>query len=225
MDHDSPVRLHGVTGSATVPTNPGRYADRRRSVGGFTRPAHRAGCAGRRPGDTRSGGLLGKRIFIDFRHDRISITFSRNEKSPRGFVDVPFHAIRGTLVVVDAMVGDVRTKAIIDTGGQATIANLALRNALVRTRSMFGGKRDQIIGATKDIQEGELIAMPPIEFGTIHIYDSGVTFGDMYIFKQWNLLKQPAILIGMDALGLLDTLVIDYRRHELQMRMPRTGDG
>jgi len=25
----------------------------------------------------------------------------------------------------------------------------------------------------------------------------------------------------MDALGLLDTLVIDYRRHELQMRMLR----
>jgi hypothetical protein len=29
----------------------------------------------------------------------------------------------------------------------------------------------------------------------------------------------------MDALGLLDTLVIDYRRHELQMRMPRAGTG
>jgi len=52
-----------------------------------------------------------------------------------------------------------------------------------------------------------------------------VTFGDMYIFKQWNLLREPAILIGMDALGLLDTLVIDYRRHELQMRMPKAGTG
>jgi hypothetical protein len=27
-------------------------------------------------------------------------------------------------------------------------------------------------------------------------------------------------LIGMDSLGLLDTLIIDYRRHELQLRMP-----
>jgi hypothetical protein len=27
------------------------------------------------------------------------------------------------------------------------------------------------------------------------------------------------ILIGMDVLGLFDTLVIDYRRHELQVRM------
>ena len=32
-------------------------------------------------------------------------------------------------------------------------------------------------------------------------------------------LIEPAMLIGMDALGLLDTLIIDYRRHELQIRM------
>jgi hypothetical protein len=38
-------------------------------------------------------------------------------------------------------------------------------------------------------------------------------------------LREPAILIGMDALGLLDTLVIDYRRHELQMRMLKAGAG
>jgi hypothetical protein len=30
-------------------------------------------------------------------------------------------------------------------------------------------------------------------------------------------------MIGMDALGTLDTLIIDYRRHELQMRMSKIG--
>jgi hypothetical protein len=49
--------------------------------------------------------------------------------------------------------------------------------------------------------------------------DPGVTFADLYIFRQWNLTREPAILIGMDALGVLDTLIIDYRRHELHMRV------
>jgi hypothetical protein len=138
---------------------------------------------------------------------------------------VPFHSIHGRLVVVNALIGDVRTQAIIDTGGQTTIANLALRAALNRRSTLFRGKPDQIIGATKDVQNGEIIPMPAIEFGSIQIRDSGVTFADMYIFKQWKLLNEPAILIGMDALGLLDTLVIDYRRRELQMRMPRAGAG
>ncbi len=45
----------------------------------------------------------------------------------------------------------------------------------------------------------------------------------MDIFKRWRLTSEPAIMIGMDALGTLDTLIIDYRRHELQLRMPKNG--
>ena len=32
---------------------------------------------------------------------------------------------------------------------------------------------------------------------------------------------EPALLIGMDVLGLLDTLIIDYRRKELQVKLRR----
>jgi hypothetical protein len=34
------------------------------------------------------------------------------------------------------------------------------------------------------------------------------------------MIDEPAVLIGMDVLGLLDTLIIDYQRHELQLRLP-----
>jgi hypothetical protein len=220
-----PVVLRGVTGFATVPTirvdtlTVGDLA-----VDSPTLPIVPDALGGAQ-GILGGEGLIGKRVFIDFRHDKIVITYSRNERSTRDFVDVPFHSIRDTLVVVSAVIGDVRVKAIIDTGGQTTIANLALRDALSRRTMRYGGKADQIIGATKDVQDGEVIPMPAIEFGSIQILDSGVTFADAYIFKQWKLLHEPAILIGMDALGLLDTLVIDYRRHELQMRMPGSGTG
>jgi hypothetical protein len=225
MNQSPPVLLHGVTGFATVPTirvdtlTVGDLA-----VDSPILPIVPDALGGAQ-GILGSEGLAGKRIFIDFRHDKIVITYSRNEKSSRDFVDVPFHSIRNTLVVVNAVIDDVRVKAIIDTGGQTTIANLALRSALSRRSTLFHGKPDQIIGATKDVQNGEVLPMPAIEFGKIQIRDSGVTFADVYIFKQWKLLNEPAILIGMDALGLLDTLVIDYRRHELQMRMPRSGAG
>jgi hypothetical protein len=224
-DQSPPVILRGVTGFATVPTI---HVDTL-TVGDLAVDSPILpivpDALGGAQGILGAEGLAGKRIFIDFRHDKIMITYSRNERSPRDFVDVPFHAIRETLVVVNAVIGDVPTKAIIDTGGQTTIANLALRAALNRRSVQFKGQPDQIIGATKDIEDGEILPMPAIEIGTIQIRDSGVTFADVYIFKQWKLLNEPAILIGMDALGLLDTLVIDYRRHELQMRMPRVGAG
>jgi Aspartyl protease len=222
-DQSPPVILRGVTGFATVPTI---HVDTL-TVGDLSVDSPMLpivpDALGGAQGILGAEGLQGKRIFIDFHHDKISITFSRNEKSPRDFVDVPFHAIRNTLVVVDVLIGDVHTKAIIDTGGQTTIANLALRNALEKTQNFFRGRPDQIMGATKEIQNGEIYSMPGIHLGRIEINDSNVTFADAYIFRQWKLANQPAILIGMDALGLLDTLVIDYRRHELQMRMQKPG--
>jgi hypothetical protein len=224
-DQSPPVVLRGVTGFATVPTiRVDTLTVGDMSVDSPVLPIVPDALGGAQ-GILGGEGLVGKRIFIDFRHDKINITFSRNERSGRDFVNVPFHSLRETLVVVSALVDDVPVKAIIDTGGQTTIANLALRDALSRHNSRRRGQPDQIIGATKDVQDGEFAAMPAIEFGSVKILDSGVTFADIYIFKQWKLLHEPAILIGMDALGLLDVLVIDYRRHELQMRMARGGAG
>ncbi len=131
-DRSPPVILRGVTGFATVPT----IRVDTLSIGDVA--VDQAilpivpDALGGAEGVLGSEGLLGKRIFIDFRHDRINIAYSKNERSGPGFISVPFHSMRGTLVVVDGFVGQVRCKAIIDTGGQATIANNALKEALAR---------------------------------------------------------------------------------------------
>jgi predicted aspartyl protease len=222
-DRSPPVMLRGVTGSATVPTiRVDSLSIGDLSVDQSILPIVPDALGGAE-GILGSEGLVGKRVFIDFRNDKIVISYSRNERAGPGFVNVPFHSLRGSLVVVDANVGQVRVKAIIDTGGQATIANLALKDALARASGFPRGTVDSIEGATKDIQKGELRETPAIQLGAIQIHDTGVTFGDLFIFKQWKLLNEPAILIGMDSLGLLDTLIIDYRRHELQMRMLNAG--
>jgi Aspartyl protease len=222
-DQSPPVIMRGVTGYATVPT----VRVDTLSVGDLavdqTILPIVPDALGGAEGILGSEGLTGKRIFIDFRHDKIVITYSKNERAGAGFVNVPFHSLRGSLVVVDASIGQVRAKAIIDTGGQVTIANMALKDALAHVSGFPRGKLDSIIGATKQIEQGELRETPAIRLGGIQIHDSGVTFGDLYIFRQWKLLNEPAILIGMDSLGLLDTMIIDYRRHELQLRMLNAG--
>src|SRR5579883_3114517 len=96
--------------------------------------------------------LANKRIFIDFRHDQIRITYSHGERAGRGFSEIPFHSMKGQLIVVDAVVGRVHAKGIIDTGGQTTIGNLALRRALASS-TIFGfhSRPDTVQGATLDI--------------------------------------------------------------------------
>lgn len=222
-DKSPPVILRGVTGYATVPT----IRVDTLSVGDVAVDSPILpivpDAMGGAEGVLGSEGLANKRIFIDFRHDEITIAYSRGEKTGRDFTRIPFHSIHGQLIVVEAMVGDVRTKAIIDTGGQTTVANLALRDALARHNAGGRGRPDQIVGATMEVEAGEIIATPAIGLGPIKLVDPGVTFADLYIFRQWKLTREPAIMIGMDALGVLDTLIIDYRQHELQMRLHKNG--
>jgi Aspartyl protease len=162
-------------------------------------------------------------VFIDFRHDLITIARSHGQPPGRGFMTVPFTLEHGRLLVAKVRIGAVEAKAIIDTGAQSTVANLALKEALRHWRPHSKGTPNTIEGVTADLQEGEDRVTPPIAFGPIEIRTQRMLFADARIFEYWKLTHEPALLIGMDALGLLDTLVIDYRRRELHLLMRRVG--
>jgi gag-polyprotein putative aspartyl protease/Aspartyl protease len=162
-------------------------------------------------------GLQNKRIYADFTHDRLEITLSRGERARADFTTVPLRVVNG-LLVADITVGNVPTKAIIDTGAQGTIGNIALREALMRAAPKNAARQD-IIGVTLDVQSGDYIAAPDMNFGShLTVKGSHITFGDMYLFQHWKLTDKPALTIGMDLLGSFDVLVIDYNRKELQVR-------
>ena len=218
LDQTRPMMLHGVTGSVLVPTiRVQTLTVGEMNLDGPVLPIVPDALGGAE-GILGTAGLLDKRIFIDFRHDRITITLSRGEQAGFGFQTVPFRFLRGHLIVFDVTIDGVRAKAILDTGGQVTVANLALRDALERHRLHRKTSPSQIMGATRDVQDGENITTPAIEFGAIRIQPTTLTYVDAHIFSVWKLTSEPALLIGMDALGLLDTLIIDFGRRDLQLR-------
>jgi hypothetical protein len=219
LSTDHQIMLRGVTGSRQVPTIPIKNL----LVGDLELQSRRlpivTDALGGAEGVLGTEGLMDKRILIDFGKDRIKISKSHYERALPDFATVPFQIVGGLLMVVNARIGNVPVKAIIDTGGQATLGNPALREALLRHYRERQVKPDEITGATLDVQRGDRMSAPPISLGFLTLRDVMVTFGDMYIFQHWHMTGEPTILIGMDLLGLVDTLVIDYRLHELQVRL------
>jgi hypothetical protein len=59
---------------------------------------------------------------------------------------------------------------------------------------------------------------PSIRLGDTEILNLRITFGDLHVFRVWNLESEPALLIGMDLLGTVERLVIDYRRREIRVQ-------
>jgi len=215
-DPTQAVLLRGVTGIVAVPT----IRVDSFSVGDvIVTPAVLpilADALGGADGILGTEGFGDKRVYIDFRHDLITVTHSPATRPRPGFISVPLERSGAGLLIVSAHVGGVRVHAIIDTGGQSTIGNEAMRQALVRRRAH--GTHSEVIDVTNATQDGESFPSPTIELGSLEIQGTRITYGDMHIFEHWHLIKEPALLIGMDAIGLLDVFIIDYRRHELQLR-------
>ena len=215
-DMAQPVLLRGVTGAVAVATiRVDSFSVGDVIVTPATLPIM-VNALGGADGVLGTDGFADKRVYIDFRHDLITVTHSPATRARSDFITVPLERSSTGLLMVSADVGGVRVHAIIDTGAQATIGNEAMRQALVRRRAH--GAHSEVTDVTNTTQDGESFASPPIELGSLQIRGAQITYGDMHIFEHWHLIKEPALLIGMDAIGLLDVFIIDYRRHELQLR-------
>ncbi len=224
LDSGSTVMLRGATGSVAVPMVPVETLE----IGDLLFEPQRLpvvpDALGGAEGVLGSDGLENRRIHIDFRRDSITIMRSRNQRASGGYMTIPVKFLRGRLLVVEATLGGVPVKAVIDTGGQATLGNEALRAALDerRRRGNLAVKPEVVTGATLDVQPGNRAETPPLALGDVVIRNPAMTFADFAIFAHWKMIDEPAMLIGMDVLGLLDTLIIDYRRKELQVKLRRS---
>ena len=210
------MRVHGVTGSTDVST----IAVQQLEVGDLLMEATTLPIVpdvfGGADGVLGNEALGDKRIYIDFRRDRIEIRRSRSERPGVGMSRIPLKLTRGKLLAFRTRIGSVPTTAVIDTGAQRTIGNQSLRDALNRRQRNW--EQEEIIGVTLDVEKGDNIPTPPIAFGKATLRGVRVTFTDTSIFQHWGLNDEPALLLGMDVLGLLDVLVIDYKTQELHVR-------
>jgi predicted aspartyl protease len=211
------ILVRGVTGSALVPSI---HVDRMEVGELLMEPATIpivADVFGGAEGVLGHEGLPDKRIFADFGRDRLVISRSHRERASPGFTVVPLKLTRDGLLIAEVEIGWVRAHAIIDTGAQETVGNLALRNALMKRRPA-NAKEEEIIGVTLDLQRGDTVTAPPIFFGTLQMRQVRVTFADAFLFEHLKMLREPTLLLGMNVLGSFDVLIIDYKMRELQIR-------
>jgi len=218
---EQPKLVHGVTGTALVPT----VLIDKLQAGSLVMdkaymPVVQSSINLQAHGILGVAGLQEARVFVDFRRDSVTISRSR---VPRGELSSYFviDAVRveGGLLAVNAVIRGVRAKAIIDTGAEVSLGNIALRDAIrARNRRRSDAKLTDVFGATDQVTQGEVEAASNIEIGDITVNHVSVTYGDFHIFEAWKLQDRPAMLIGMDVLGVADALVIDFRSRQILVR-------
>jgi hypothetical protein len=200
------IVVRGVTGSAVVPA---LRVDRMEVGAVLIEPSTLpivADVFGGAEGVLGREGMPDKRIYADFTKDQLTISRSHREHAPPGFSVVPLKRI-----------GSIKAHAVIDTGGQQSVGNLALLEALKKYPPKNSVMED-IIGVTLEVQPGNTVSTPPMDIGSLKLRGVRITFADMYLFDHLNLTHEPMVFLGMDLLGSFDVLVIDYRMREMQIR-------
>lgn len=224
---EATIVLDGITGSAHVPyvaVDQLQAGDL--TLQGTALPVVWAPVMAGADGILGAAGLADKSLLIDFQRNRVAIA-SRVDSSARTQV-TKIHALRvaNGLLIMEARVGGVRTEAVLDTGSERTLGNLALRNALkLRNRSGRGfvAKLTSVYGATTEVETGEIQRAPAISIDALHITDVALVFGDFHIFKVWEMQDRPALILGMDILGTVTSLNVDFRNRDVYVGSPQTG--
>jgi predicted aspartyl protease len=173
-------------------------------------------------------GLRGRRLRMDFEHRCIEISPSQPTRRRHGWTLVPGELRFGHLVVVEGRIGDETIAVMIDTGSDSTLANVALRNRLrahVRIDEESTANARAYTAGTPIVLDNAVI-VPRFSLGDVEVRNITAYVGDFHIFRLWDLIDQPALLIGMDVLSQTRALIIDYQEADVFFRLhsvARTG--
>jgi hypothetical protein len=210
---EAQIEVNGITGTAQVPAvaianlRAGDFA-----IDGASFPVLWAPIMAGADGILGAAGLTRQRLSVDFEHNKVALSDAGGNATPLGFTRVRAQRLSGGLVAVPAHVGRVSVIAVIDTGSERTLGNIALRDALnLIPRPGVPILTTNVYGATNDVVPGETQVAPTISIEQLRIRDVTLTYGDFHIFEVWQMRDTPALIIGMDILGTVGGMTIDFK--------------
>jgi predicted aspartyl protease len=216
------VRLQGMAGSAMVGTVVvDRLALGKSEVGPIRAPA----LAER---DLGAQGLIGidalaeQRLLLDF--DARTITVQDGRIAPvneSGEIVVTARLRRGQLIITQASIDEQRMSAVIDTGSEVTLGNMALRRRLFGTGERRGAKPITLVSVTGQTLQAEAFVIDRVRIGGIYLDNVVVAFADAAPFKLFGLDQKPALFLGSDLLKSFRRLSLDFRNRKVRFWLRR----
>jgi len=217
------VRLHSISEVANVETVviPALNVSKR-TVRDINAPALRQDNLG-------ADGMLGvdslqsQRVLFDFKKQTMSIAPARRSDyvtRNRDEIVVEARSRFGRLILADAAIDGERLWVIVDTGSQVTLGNEALRRKLFRKKKLGAALPIELTSVTGGKLTVDYARVRNLTIGGIAIADLHIAFADLQPFRKLDLIDRPAMLLGMDVLGLFDLIAVDFANRKVMFDVP-----
>jgi hypothetical protein len=179
-----------------------------------------------READVGGAGMIGidalrrQRLMLDFEKKLIKIEdAARPAKYEAGEIVVVAQLRRGQLILTQVRIGTLSLEAVVDTGSQITIGNLALRDKLLRRHAKF--EKLTMIGVTGKSVELQVARVPELRLGPVTLTDVPMAFADVPPFGVFGLADRPALLLGTDLLETFRRVSLDFRSRKVRFQLRR----
>jgi hypothetical protein len=163
--------------------------------------------------------LVQQRLLLDFEQRLIKVEdASIPIRTYPGEIVIVARRQRGQLILTHVRAAGVPLDAVIDTGTEITIGNLALRDLLIR------GNRDKfievpVIGVTGVTAKLQVARIGELQLGPVTISDVPMAFADVPPFKLFGLSEQPALLLGTDVLETFRRISLDFKARKVRFQL------
>jgi predicted aspartyl protease len=161
--------------------------------------------------------LAGQRLMLDFIHHTITVQDARIQvaSSPDEIV-VTARRRKGQLILTQGMIEGDQVYAVIDTGTEVTVGNMALRDRIFRGRRMPTPVPIKLISVTGQSVSADLYVVPEMHLGGLTFRQVQIAFADVPPFAFFGLMKDPAMLLGSDLLENFSRISLDFRRRRVR---------
>jgi hypothetical protein len=179
-----------------------------------------------READIGGAGMIGidalkrQRLMLDFEQRLIKVEdASKPPKSLPGEIVVVAHLHRGQLILTAVKVGGLSLDAVVDTGSEVTIGNIALRDKLIRRHHKL--EKVTAIGVTGKSLELQIGIIPELRLGSVTLTNVPMAFADVPPFEVFGLSGRPALLLGTDLLETFRRVSLDFRARKVRFQLRR----
>jgi hypothetical protein len=168
--------------------------------------------------------LVRQRLMLDF--DARIIKVEDAAKPPPRYPDeivITAKRQRGQLILTEVRAGGLRLNAIIDTGSEISIGNLALRDKLLkssRNRKVWTVAATGVTGKTIDLQLGTI---KELKLGSVTLGNVPLAFADVPPFTVFGVNDEPALLLGTDLLETFRRVSLDFHSRKVRFQLRRCG--
>ena len=163
--------------------------------------------------------LVKQRLMMDFEKRVITVDETSERAPMRGDVIVVTGRMqRGQLILTEVEAQGKRVDAVIDTGTEVTIGNMALRDALfIRNSDKIG--KITIYGVTGKPEELDFIFLSRLELGPIVLQNVPIAFANLPPFEVFGMSEKPSLLLGTDLMENFRRVSLDFGERKVWFQL------